>query len=394
MQEGTSYAKTTGNIPAKYSEVKYDADKYSGACVDPGADVCDDTEPDLSSLIYDVYFPSNYTNYSTCPLPAVILFHAGGFQECSNFRQPGIITICEELAKRGYVAFCVEYRRGRIKDEQSIYTSAQQQLAAYRACQDARGAIRSIIKRQTNHSSFPQDEYQIDVNSIFVGGMSAGGVAAMSAAWYTENMVYEVFPSVTAPTGSTIKQALGDIDLNAYYGEPTIPYQESIIGTVNMWGSIGIPIENDTDEYNFFNTATSLLKPHIGFHGKSDNVFPYYDDDPQHKQYVYFNSPPTIPGAPDYNSEDFCIDITQGAFKLDPIASTPDLINGSSLNMHKILDFYAINNELYLDCNMRHGLDKNCGVCGTCPSGQHALIIVTFVFLTVSLEQVLQMLTR
>lgn len=249
----------------------------------------------------------------------------------------------------------------------SIYTSVQQQLAAYRACQDARGAIRSIIKRQTFHSSFPEDNYQIDVSSIFIGGMSAGGVAAMNAAWYTDNMVYEVFSSITTPTGSTIKQALGDINLNAYYGEPTIPYQESIIGTVNMWGSIAIPFEHDLDEYNFIEN-TALLKPHIGFHGKSDNVFPYYDDDPQHKQYVYFNPPPTS-GAPDYNSEDFCVDDTQGPYMLEGDPETPDLINGSSLNMHKILDFYEINNELYLDCNMRHGLDKNCGVCGTCPSG-------------------------
>lgn len=359
-----SYAKTTGSIPAKYSEVKYDADSYGGTCEDPGADECDDNEnPDVSSLIYDVYYPDTYANYATCPLPAVILFHAGGFMECSNFRQPGIETICQELAKRGYVAFSVEYRRGRIKDEDNTqYTSVQQQLAVYRACQDARGAIRSIIKRQINHSSFSNDDYQIDINSIFVGGMSAGGVAAMSAAWYTENMVYDVFSSITTPTGATIKQALGDINLNAYYGEPTIPYHESIIGTVNMWGSIAIPVINDIDEYNFIET-TAFLKPHIGFHGIYDEVFPYYDNA---SQYVYFSDPPQINDPEDYNSENFCIDNTQGSYTLEGDENTPDLINGSSLNMHKILNYYEINNELYVDCNMKHGLDKNCGTCSTC----------------------------
>lgn len=197
------YVKLVGNLPNTYSDVLYAADNCIGA-------TSDDCNQDISSLVYDVYYPEkSISEYEACPLPAVILFHAGGFSECSNFGQPGISTICEELAKKGYVAFCVEYRRGRLK-QGNKYTSVQQQLAVYRACQDARGAIRSIIKRQDNETTGDNwgDPYRINTSKIFVGGMSAGGVAAMSAAWYTDAMVSTIFTSITTPTGSTINQAL------------------------------------------------------------------------------------------------------------------------------------------------------------------------------------------
>lgn len=81
-------------------------------CPAPVGNQCDN---DGSSLIYDVYYPTDH-DYTSCPLPAVILFHAGGFIECTNLEQPDIVTMCQELAKRGFVAFSVEYRTGRIKD--------------------------------------------------------------------------------------------------------------------------------------------------------------------------------------------------------------------------------------------------------------------------------------
>ncbi|CAN5816811.1 hypothetical protein BH10BAC2_BH10BAC2_26680 [soil metagenome] len=329
----------------------------------------DDCNQDISSLVYDVYYPDKtIEEYEACPLPAVILFHAGGFSECSNYGQPGISTICEELAKRGYVAFCVEYRRGRVK-QGNKYTTVQQQLAVYRACQDARGAIRSIIKRQNNETSGDAwgDEYRININKIFIGGMSAGGVAAMNTAWYTNTMVYEIFQSVTTPSGATINQALGSIDLNAYYGDPSISYKANIIGTTSMWSAISIPSEYDLDpakeEYDFFADSSEYLKPHLGFAGRLDETFPYYDDND--KQYVYFH-PDTSPAV---NSTSYCIRSTQGSYQLDPTASTPDLINGSCLNMYKILNHFGVKSELYLDCQMKHGLDVKCVACPSIPTG-------------------------
>ncbi|CAN5444655.1 hypothetical protein BH10BAC2_BH10BAC2_36560 [soil metagenome] len=197
--------------------------------------------------------------------------------------------------------------------------------------------------------------------------MSAGGVAAMNAAWYTDAMVGTIFSSITTPTGATINQALGSINLNAYYGEPTTPFQANIIGTVSMWSAISIPSVYDLDpskeEYDFFANSTNLLKPHLGFAGKDDLTFPYYDDFEENQQFVYFNPPPT--SGTNYNSTTYCIKSTQGPYHLEEDQGTPDLINGSCLNMYKILDHFGIKSELYLDCNMGHGLDQKCI---TCPS--------------------------
>lgn len=343
-------------LPITFGDVKYvmDENYVDGSNCDVEANAIDSCFNDAENLIYDVYYPSTYSNFETCPLPAVILFHAGGYLECSNYRQPGIRVVCEELAKRGFVAFSVEYRAGRIKDPDIRYTSVQQELAVYRACQDARGAIRSIIKRQNNETSGDNwgDPYRINSEKIFVGGFSAGGVAAMNAAWYTNSMTYQVFPS----TGATIQQVLTGINADFYYGESTgalaIEYQSKIKATAAMWTAVPIPISFDDPgnfEWQFFNS--SLLKPHIGFVGKQDDVFPYPDNSSQHVKFS-----PTSNVA--YNTEDWCIRTTNGNYTLEGNAATDDLINGSCLNMRNILNHYTIPNELYVDCSMHHGLSS------------------------------------
>ncbi len=342
-----SYAKDP--LPTNFSDVKYkDDEKYKAPCSKPANNECSN---DGSSLVYDVYYPTDIDtfSYKNCPLPVVILFHAGGFIECSNFRQPGIVIVCQELAKRGFIAISVQYRTGRIIDTfNANLTTVQQELAIYRACQDARGAIRSIIKRQQKEGIDPNihDPYRIDENRIFVGGFSAGGVIAMSASWYKPAMVYAVFPNGTG--SPTIQQALGDIDANFYYASKTeVPnFQSRIVGNACMWGAIGIPYLNDLDEYAFFDS--SLLKPLISFQGKKDNVFPYLDGT---RQYVNFYST----SSSIYNSEGLCVNPAYSPYYLDHDGTSVDLINGSTLNMRNILIHYNILNEHYVDCDMFHG---------------------------------------
>ncbi|CAN5444716.1 hypothetical protein BH10BAC2_BH10BAC2_36570 [soil metagenome] len=87
-----SYAKLSGSVPNTFSDVEYAAD-----CNSSSTDNCDQN---VNSLVYDVYYPDKtLAEYEACPLPAVILFHAGGFSECSNFGQPGISTIVRSWLK-------------------------------------------------------------------------------------------------------------------------------------------------------------------------------------------------------------------------------------------------------------------------------------------------------
>ena len=341
-----SYAKSP--LPTVFTDVKYvDEDSYRpGICDAPISTICDNNG---SILSYDVYYPKNHDYINGCALPAMILFHAGGFDECSSRDQSLVKAMCNYFAHRGFVTFNVEYRVGRLKD-QRIYTSVQQQLAAYRACQDGRGAIRSIIKRQMNETpgGTLNDPYRIDLTKIFVGGMSAGGIIALNAGWYTNPMTYQAFPSV----GTTTQNALGLIDRDYYYASPTdVPNVQSYIkGILAMWTGIPMRINNINDQYSFF-TYGSNLPPIIAFQGKNDEVFPFYENS---KQQVKF-SPSSHPY---YNSETRCL-LNGTTYTLEGNATTVDLISGSTLNMYHIASFYGVRAELYLDCDMGHGLDDD-----------------------------------
>lgn len=123
-----------------------------------GASDCDKTNNGV--LRYDVYYPADYTKYKTCPLPAVIFVHGGGFSNCKQLGT-GSSPDAEAFAQRGFVVFNVEYRTGvrlpgpgfPTDPNGKAYVTVQQQLAVYRASQDVRGAIRSIIQRQNEQYS-------------------------------------------------------------------------------------------------------------------------------------------------------------------------------------------------------------------------------------------------
>ena len=339
--QSRSYAKT--NFPSNFQDVSYAGDSTNNC---HPVSYCSGAD---SALVYDVYYPDY--SYNNLKLPCVILLHAGGFSECTDLQLPEIKKICGHFARRGFIVFNVEYRRGSIGDDNKKYESVQQVLSQYRAYQDARGAIRSIIKRQRKHNIWSVDHYQIDTTKIFVGGMSAGAVAALNAAWYTDSMVYAIFPS---PAGApTIKDALGSINANFYYGDTTINYQQGIIGAISMWGGIRMPQSVAGNQSAFFVNAHRT--PFIAFHGVKDKTIPYFINPAQD---IYL-SPPTHAG---FYTESTCV---INAYSVDGDRDAAKLIVGSGLNMYNIwntLDTTMLK-ELYPDCQMKHGLDKDCPTC-------------------------------
>jgi acetyl esterase/lipase len=336
-----SYAKSP--FPQQCKDVSYDGDETVENC-----DPVDSEASGAPSLFYDVYFPKH--DYSSLKLPAIIIGHPGGFMECSNLHNSFMTTLCTTFARRGFVVFNIEYRRGRVLDpaENFFYNSVQQEEAVYRGCQDMRGAIRSIIKRERLKS----EPYSIDTNKIFIGGASAGGVMAINTAWYTNSMVYKSFPT---PKGHlTVKDVLGPIDASYYFGEPSINFKQRIKGVMVLWGGMFIPNSFKNNQSLFFTNAT--LKPLIAFHGKDDKVFPFYMDSVQD---IYFSPPPKTDTEFNYNRDTRCLIDTP--YLLENKANTKDLINASPLNMYSILDSLApaTPKELYIDCDMRHGLDDD-----------------------------------
>jgi len=300
-------------------------------------------------LVYDVYYP-DYNNYITCPLPFIVFAHGGGFAECAGIEADGLDVIAKEFAKRGFVCFLVNYRSGVSLDPLPLTnTSVQQMEAIYKAGQDMRGAIRSIIKRQLNETTGDnwQDTFRIDLENMFLGGNSAGSVAMLNAAYYpTQAKINAVFPVTTGSV--SFQDALGSINHDAYYGENTISYYSKIRGVLNMWGSMFLPYANRNNPSGFFSGNTNNA-PIISFHGVQDKVFNYKS------QEIRFSLPPTL-GNYNHNSDVNCLYNTP--LILNGVTNIDQYSLGAQYIFEKILQPLQIFRELYLDCSMDHGLDK------------------------------------
>jgi len=334
-------------------------------------DKCDTT---LNALAMRVYYPSNH-NYNTCKLPAIILFHAGSYAECSSYTNPGARGLSRKLCKRGFVVFDVNYRVGVIVDTRIVtgslspeynhglsYVSAQQMLAIYRALQDARGAIRSVLQMQLD--GINSSLYKIDINNVFLAGMSAVSLLAMSAEYLGpgaagQAKIDSLFPGV--------KAHLGPIDTTGvYYADAPASlnqdYFKRIKGILNCWGSLFIPNAYLTTPYTFFSTQGYTLPPIISFHGMKDTTFDYK------AQGVYFSRSTADPNTGLFtNTESRCLE--NGAYTTpadDGLHPTRYEISIGSQTIYNMLHDNGILSELYLDCDAYHGLDVDEPLCGTC----------------------------
>ncbi|MFZ1799297.1 MAG: alpha/beta hydrolase, partial [Chitinophagaceae bacterium] len=331
---------TTGHIPNFY-DVGYAADVSDQGIPCSEDDIC---TQDSSQLFYRVFYATH--DYSPVATPIVVIFHAGGFSDCSG---PNYLdTLAIMTAQRGFIVVVAEYRCGRIKDPDVTgdYTSVQQVNAIYRSIQDGRGLLRTLIKtvRSDVNHELP---YLMDTSNIFVAGQSAGGVIAMSLAYdkYAAQ-VYATFPS---PTGSTtIDQALGPIDADYYDGETSIQYYPKIKGLWSMWGAKAIPLAYDGNEVGFLQNSNPI--PMIAFMGHRDPVFP----EDATKQYVYYSGKI----SPFYNSTSNCL-IPLNTFTLDKRKKIADLRMECTLSIYDVLTGMGIPTLMYVDCQMGHGLSHD-----------------------------------
>ncbi len=357
---GTDFNLNYGkyNAPPYPGDVQY-ADEDDGECA-PGTANCIKT--DNGVLHYDVYYPSDYTKAQmiNCPLPAVIFVHGGGFSDCHPL-SPGNPNNPQAKAwtDRGFVLFNVEYRNGRRlvpKPKDFPYYTVQQQLAIYRASQDVRGAIRTIILRQRQErskSNTQKKAYQIDTNYLFLAGNSAGSITVLNVAF---DSAQALLNAINPNQGTaTISQALGPIDADYYVGGTDVLYHSLIKGVLAQWGSLALPNGyNNLTAKNFFDYKV----PVILFHGKQDPIVPIGRQD------INFAPVDNMPGSQTnygniYNLETSCLATT--SFKAAGSATpTPDVFTyGSDSIFYNILQPLNIPSELHVDLQMRHGLDPD-----------------------------------
>jgi acetyl esterase/lipase len=333
-----------GNGTTNMHDVKYRNDEmYDETCPPPLSDqVCVQNQ---NALHYNVFYP-DYADYAACPLPCVFVIHGGGFFECSS--SDGIQEWCRQFASRGIIAVNIEYRRGQKPDPDpthNFYISVQQVLAVYRGSQDVRGAMRSFIKRMLNEGTF-NDPFRVDLNEMFIAGESAGGVLAMTAAYYDQSMMNALYPVIG--TGVSIQSALGDLDADYYYGEPlTYEYITHIKAIMIKSSGMYVPESYSSNPEDFFVNSPNI--PAIFFHGEKDIVF---KPDREDKSF----SPKK--DHLEYNTEDYCL--FNSPFKVEAKANTLDVI---VFGLRGIRDNIFIPNgiisEVYIDCQAAHVLDAD-----------------------------------
>lgn len=191
--------------------------------------------------------------------PLVILAYGGGFL-IGTKEDEDVSSVCDSLAHRGYVAASIDYRMGV-----SALDGASAERAIYRSAQDYNSAVRFFKENA--------DLYGIDTNLIFIGGVSAGGFAAMHMAFMDDS---ERFPSTYAAGGLTPRPDLGCISCTGN------PYQHTtdVAGIINYWGAL-----RDT---NLIGTDDAV--PMLFFHGENDLIVP-------HDQGAPFSSTLTLPNV-------------------------------------------------------------------------------------------------
>jgi poly(3-hydroxybutyrate) depolymerase len=278
-------------------------------------------------LNYEVYYP-NISYSDANKLPAFVMFHSGGFSDCSN-TQNGAEQVCMQFAQRGYVAFNVEYRRGRNEDPQSKYTSASHWLALYRGVQDGKGALRTIVARENARSQ----PYRIDVSRIFVGGTSSGTDLALMVAYFTDEMMIKVFSGVAA--------VLGASNVNRYAGNASY----TIRGVLDMWGGFPIPLAYVNNPADFIRLNPNI-PPLIAFHGNADKEVNIVSKNK-------FFSEGTV-----YNSENLCTNNKTFALPANGKNVSDFKILGSQGLYDMLTTQIGVKCELYIDCNMGHGLEQ------------------------------------
>ncbi len=193
------------------------------------------------NLTMDIFEPFGDT---LAKRPLVVLAFGGAFLIGSK-EDGDIQSVCDSLARRGYVTASINYRLGM-----NVVDGASAERAIYRSLQDFSAAIRYLKEYA--------DLYRIDTNYIYAGGVSAGGFAALHMAFMDEA---DRLPSSFGAGGFSPRPDLGCKDCSGN----NFAHSTKVRGIVSFWGAIG--------DVNFIKPTNVL--PLVSFHGDQDLIVPY-----------------------------------------------------------------------------------------------------------------------
>ncbi len=195
-------------------------------------------------LFVDIYEPEND---AITKRPVVLLAHGGTFifgnkQDMKDW--------CERYARKGYVAASIQYRLYPVipfgfPDSVKIID------AAVKAMSDMKAAVRFL-----NQDAAGANQFKIDPEHIFIGGYSAGGVAALHAAYLDTTDAMDPFIRTTLDNNGGLNGNSGDATNLSF------PFTPSAV--VNMSGGL---------YRRAWITENSV--PLVSFHGTADATVAY-----------------------------------------------------------------------------------------------------------------------
>ena len=253
-------------------------------------------------LYLDIYEPFGDT-YDNRPL--IILMFGGSYIGGSR-TSSDIVELCTSYALKGYVCSAIDYRLTQeliwLANEETAYK------AAAKGIHDLKGAIRYFRKNDDLYN-----DYRIDINRIYAGGVSAGGISAVNAAYLDNN---EEIPDFIY---DYIMESGG---LEGISGNPN--YSSEFHGVINLCGAVGNTdwiIDNDI--------------PIVSVHGTDDAVVPYADG-----MITLFGLNMSIMGS--YSIHNRMIELNNNSSLLtwDGVDHTPFI--SSSTYMNETIEFSSI----------------------------------------------------
>lgn len=197
-------------------------------------------------LFMDVYQPVGDTLKKR---PVVILAFGGSF--ITGDRKQ-LADLAKEITKLGYVSACIDYRL--LSYTQWPIDSIKGLDIAIKASGDMKAAIRYLRKDAATSNIF-----RIDADMIIAGGVSAGAITAIQAAYFdiSDNVEEHIIAAVNKNGG--IEGNSGDAE--------NLKYSSKVQGVLNLSGAIYRLYFIDEGE-----------PPIISLHGDKDDVVPYSYD--------------------------------------------------------------------------------------------------------------------
>ena len=185
-----SQAQNTPYLDPIYNEITTSTENYSDVYTD-------------AFHTMDIYQPKVDTNAKR---PLIIYIHGGAFY-AGDKATPDCVDFCTNFAQKGYVAVSVNYR---LANPLLFLANRSIQLdAVLKTMADVKSAIRYFTK-----DAATSNLYKIDSTAVFVGGYSAGAVAALHTAWVTDTS--ELDQELISIMKSGIKTFEGDAGNDGY----------------------------------------------------------------------------------------------------------------------------------------------------------------------------------